>query len=197
MSMSENSMEGELPVKNPLATLLFGLQKMLRERAAARVEAEGGTAEAVEAAAAGSPWPEDLTFLAGVVDGATKEYLELSSFSRMGERKEQELKAVIVESPYAGDVEGNLRYLRACLRDCLLRGEAPFASHALYTQPGVLDDEVPAERELGIRAGFFWRELAEKTVVYTDRGTTKGMTMGIEHAQQAGRPIEYRELGHT
>lgn len=47
---------------------------------------------------------------------------------------------VIIESPYAGDVDRNLEYLRAAMRDCLKRGEAPFASHALYTQPGVLDD---------------------------------------------------------
>ena len=39
---------------------------------------------------------------------------------------------VLLESPYAGYVERNLAYARACMRDCLLRGEAPFASHLLY-----------------------------------------------------------------
>ena len=107
------------------------------------------------------------------------------------------MRLVIIESPYAGDVDANLTYLRACMRDCLRRGEAPFASHGLYTQPGVLDDDVPEERERGIRAGFAWREAAEKTVVYQDRGTTPGMVQGIEHARAARRPIEYRELGHT
>lgn len=63
---------------------------------------------------------------------------------------------VVVESPYAGDVERNLRYLRAALRDCLLRGEAPYASHAIYTQPGVLDDDIPSERTRGIHAGLAW-----------------------------------------
>ncbi len=50
------------------------------------------------------------------------------------------MEAVILESPYGGtpeEVERNVKYARACLRDCLLRGEAPFASHLLYTQPGV------------------------------------------------------------
>jgi hypothetical protein len=102
---------------------------------------------------------------------------------------------VIVESPYAGDTEANLRYVRACMRDCLLRGEAPFASHALYTQPGVLRDEVEEERRHGIEAGFAWREAAFKTVVYTDYGISAGMQLGIEHAKRIGHLIEYRQIG--
>lgn len=105
---------------------------------------------------------------------------------------------VILESPYAGDVEANLTYLRACMRDCLLRGEAPFASHGLYTQPGVLRDDVPEERGHGIAAGFVWRALCRKTVVYTDRGISDGMKAGIEHAKKmTWHTVEYRELGHT
>lgn len=102
-------------------------------------------------------------------------------------------KRVIIESPYAGDVARNLRYVRACMRDAFLRGEAPYASHALYTQPGVLRDDVPEERELGIRAGFAWRAAAEVTAVYQDLGISGGMQLGVEHAATA--QIEYRELG--
>ena len=104
------------------------------------------------------------------------------------------MKRVIVESPYAGDIEENLRYLRACMADCLSRGEAPFASHGLYTQPGVLRDDVPEEREAGIQAGFAWRNAAERTVVYTDLGTSRGMDYGIKHAERFGHEIEYRRL---
>lgn len=35
------------------------------------------------------------------------------------------------ESPYAGDVNLNLRYLRAAMADCLRLGESPYASHGL------------------------------------------------------------------
>lgn len=101
---------------------------------------------------------------------------------------------VILESPYAGDIEANLTYLRRCMRDCLLRGEAPFASHGLYTQPGVLKDEVPEEHEHGIQAGFAWRSVAKKTVVYLDRGTSKGMEYGIKHAMDMGHVVEYRRI---
>lgn len=104
------------------------------------------------------------------------------------------MRLVLVESPFAGDVERNLGYLRACMRDCLLRGEAPFASHALYTQPGVLDDLNPDERALGIEAGLCWGLKADATVVYCDLGQSVGMVHGILAAQIAGRPIEFRTL---
>lgn len=104
------------------------------------------------------------------------------------------MRRVVLESPYAGDVDRNLRYLRAAMRDCLLRGEAPFASHALYTQPGVLDDAEPEERRLGMAAGFAWRPVAEATVVYADLGVSLGMRAGISDAETAGRPVEYRSL---
>ncbi len=104
------------------------------------------------------------------------------------------MRRVILESPYAGDVAANEAYARSALRDCLLRGEAPIASHLLYTQPGVLDDLNPEERALGIEAGLSWGVEAEATVVYTDRGISRGMSYGIERAQREGRPVEYRTL---
>ncbi|HXV30352.1 MAG TPA: hypothetical protein VD840_08480 [Sinorhizobium sp.] len=104
------------------------------------------------------------------------------------------MKLVILESPFAGDVEANITYARACVRDCLLRGEAPIASHLLYTQPGILDDDVPAEREHGINAGLAWGRVAEKTVVYTDRGISRGMEYGIKRAGDEGREVELRTL---
>lgn len=107
----------------------------------------------------------------------------------------QEFRLVILESPFAGDVAANQEYARAALRDCLSRGEAPFASHLLYTQPGVLDDADPSERQLGIAAGLAWGDAACATVVYIDRGLSEGMREGIARAELAGRPVEFRSLG--
>lgn len=101
---------------------------------------------------------------------------------------------VILESPYAGDVEANVDYARQCVRDSLLRDEAPIASHLLYTQPGILNDDVPAERERGIAAGLAWGVVAQYTVVYTDRGISRGMRQGIENAKAAKRPVIYRRI---
>lgn len=105
------------------------------------------------------------------------------------------MKLVIIESPYAGDVERNLAYGRACLRDSLLRGEAPFASHLLYTQAGVLDDNKPDERALGMKAGFELYLSAELCAVYKDLGISGGMVKGMERAENSLVPIEYRSLG--
>lgn len=104
------------------------------------------------------------------------------------------MRLVIVESPYAGDIDANVAYARAAMADCIARGEAPFASHLLYTQPGVLDDGVPFQRRLGIEAGLEWGRVADATVVYTDRGFSGGMRQGVTAAVAAGRPVEYRSL---
>lgn len=123
------------------------------------------------------------------------EHPELVSFLSFSD---DGMTRVVVESPFAGATPekraGNIAYARQALRDCLVRGEAPFASHLLYTQPSVLDDDVPAERDHGIKAGFAFRAACDKTVVYKDRGISRGMEWGIKHAEDLGHPIEYRTL---
>lgn len=83
------------------------------------------------------------------------------------------MRLVIIESPYAGEVERNIGYLKNCLKDSLARGEAPFASHLFYTQ--FLDDSKPEERKLGIDAGLAWRRVAQLRVFYVDFGWSGGM----------------------
>ncbi|MEQ8272769.1 MAG: hypothetical protein RMA76_43975 [Deltaproteobacteria bacterium] len=111
---------------------------------------------------------------------------------------------VILETPFRGagsspeeraaDEARKVSYARACMRDCLLRHEAPYASHLLYTQPGVLDDRLASERSMGIDAGLAWGEVAQRTVVYEDLGISEGMHLGIERARREGRKVEFRTL---
>jgi hypothetical protein len=102
-------------------------------------------------------------------------------------------RLVVIESPLAGAVDENVRYLRLAMRDSLLKhNEAPFASHELYTK--ALDDLLPEERAIGIEAGLLWGERAEATVVYSDRGISNGMRLGIAAAEKIGRPVEWRTL---
>lgn len=107
------------------------------------------------------------------------------------------MRLVILESPYGGDVERHVAYARSCLKDCLERGDSPIASHLLFTQPGVLDDAVAAERALGIQAGLAWYAVAEAAVVYTDFGVSSGMIAGIDRARQHNVLIEFRSLIHV
>jgi hypothetical protein len=105
------------------------------------------------------------------------------------------MRRTIIESPYAGGLlrrRLNRRYARKALRDSLMRGESPLASHLLYTQ--CLCDADPHERKIGIDAGLEWGAEADATVVYADGGITPGMRLGIERAKAEGRPVEYRSL---
>lgn len=104
------------------------------------------------------------------------------------------MRLVILESPYAGDVERNVRFAKACVMDCLKQGESAFASHLYFTLPGLLDDGNVLEREVGIDAGLAWGRVADATVVYKNLGITPGMREGIKRAHHAGRPVEYRVL---
>jgi len=108
--------------------------------------------------------------------------------------EEKKLSLVLLESRFAGERERNIKYARLCMADCFTRNEAPFASHLLYTQDHVLDDDIKTERDLGIEAGLLWGEHAEKTVVYEDFGYSEGMKRGIEAAEKTGRLVEYRKL---
>lgn len=107
------------------------------------------------------------------------------------------MKLVILESPYAGNVEHNEAYARLAMADMLSRDEAPFASHLLYTQDGVLDDTDPGERAKGIMAGHEWMRRADYVVAYTDHGYSSGMLEGIKRAETLGLEIQYRSLVGT
>lgn len=104
------------------------------------------------------------------------------------------MRLVILESPYAGEVELNVAYARACVRDSVLRGESPIASHLLFTQPGILNDLDPAERELGIAAGLAWLDRADGTIFYLDRGWSPGMIQAFDRVRREDRWFECRRL---
>lgn len=108
------------------------------------------------------------------------------------------MKRVIIESPFAASetrtVEQNIEYARACMQDSLLRGESPYASHLLYTQPGILDDLSPTERKLGIEAGFEWRDVSDLTVFYVDYGYSNGMLIGLQDCINKRKPYEVRRI---
>lgn len=114
---------------------------------------------------------------------------------------------VTIESPFAGrganflerwlDARANLAYARACVRDSLMRGESPYASHLLYTQPGILRDGVQSERAHGIQAGLRFQEVAAFAAFYIDRGMTGGMKLALAQAERNGKRVVMRSLHET
>ena len=107
------------------------------------------------------------------------------------------MRLVILESPFAGEVQRNIIYARRAVRHSLGMGEAPIASHLLYTQPGILDDLIPEERQWGIDAGLAWKEVAHASVFYLDYGWSSGMKYGRAAAEKAGREIIERWIGEN
>jgi len=105
------------------------------------------------------------------------------------------MKKIIIESPYAGDVKRNIKYARACVRDSLTRGESPLASHLLYTQEGILDDNDPKERQLGISAGLAWLEGVDLHVFYVDHGMSNGMMEAVKKSQHKTKIVFRKILG--
>ena len=60
-------------------------------------------------------------------------------------------KLVYIASPLSGDVEQNLDFARQACLNAMTQGATPFAPHLLY--PQMLDDNDPAQRELGMKMG--------------------------------------------
>lgn len=103
------------------------------------------------------------------------------------------MRLVVIESPYAGDVDRNVAYALRCVRWSLDHGEAPIAGHLLYTR--VWDDADPQQRAAGIAAHCAWISRADRLVVYCDYGVSAGMRQGIDTAMEYGTPIVERSIG--
>lgn len=105
---------------------------------------------------------------------------------------------VIIESPYGSsdpiEILRNELYVRAAIRDCLSRGEAPYASHAIYTQRGILNDADPMERRRGMKAGFGVGELFRKRIFCMDRGLSSGMWDGFKEAKRLKQDYLQRRI---
>jgi hypothetical protein len=99
---------------------------------------------------------------------------------------------VIIESPYAGDIQANTKYALQAMWHSIKQGEAPFASHIIY--PLILDESKPEDRELGIELGYNWLIGANRQVFYMDRGFSPGMKKALEFGWSIGVPTEARWL---
>lgn len=105
------------------------------------------------------------------------------------------MRLVILESPYRGNIERNIAYGLLCVRDSILRGESPYASHLII--PGALDDEDSGERDLGIRCGYAWWRAASLVAFYTDIGWSDGMLKAYKRVKTTGIKWEERSIANN
>lgn len=117
-------------------------------------------------------------------------------------REPEDFRPVILETPWAGDLQLHAHYLARCIKHAVSHGDSVLASHAIYAMTGALDDDDGRQRDLGINAGFTWRHLATASVFYTDLGWSAGMRRALEHARDIrdidpSHLIEVRQIGPT
>jgi hypothetical protein len=111
----------------------------------------------------------------------------------------------IPTNPLRAAVERALRfrnqmYAIDCIRDCLRRGEAPYASHVMFAFTGILNDASEYDRALGLDCGDAWSAGADYHVFYCDYGMSPGMLRRWDECMQEGRTVVKRYLyrkGHN
>ena len=90
------------------------------------------------------------------------------------------LPLAMIESPYRGDLQRNRTYLLRLIRYVTLElGYSPYASHLMLTT--ALDDNLAAERRLGIMAGYAWAFRADLAFFGTDYGYSSGMAQARDY----------------
>lgn len=96
------------------------------------------------------------------------------------------MKLVYICSPYAGNIEENIRFARAACRYAAKQGFTPVAPHLLY--PQFLNDAVPAERDAGIRMGLCLLNACDELWRCGPR-ISAGMEKELAEAKRLGIPV--------
>jgi hypothetical protein len=84
-------------------------------------------------------------------------------------------------------IEENVDHARQLVHDVALAGHEPFAPHVLMA--GCLDDDVPAEREAGLRVGLSWLRMADELWFDGRFGISSGMATEIAEARKLTIPV--------
>ena len=98
-----------------------------------------------------------------------------------------ENKTVYIASPYAGDIQTNIKFAKDACRYAINQGVAPIAVHLLY--PQILDDSIPEERDAGIQMGLQVLKVCDELWICGER-ISHGMQKEIEAANSFGISIK-------
>ena len=101
-------------------------------------------------------------------------------------------KKVYVASQYAGDVKNNMKAAAKYCRHVIRKGYMPIAAHLMY--PAILDDNDPAQRELGMLFGLSLLGVCDEVWVFGPVST--GMEQEIREANKLHIPVKFiKEAG--
>jgi len=95
---------------------------------------------------------------------------------------------VYICSPYAGDIDGNVRKAQGYCRFAATQNRLPIASHLLF--PQFLDEADEEQRALGLFMGYVLMTKCAEVWVFGET-ISEGMMMEIEKAEQRGMTIRY------
>lgn len=93
------------------------------------------------------------------------------------------MKLVYICSPYAGDIETNIRFAKDACLYAAEHGCAPVGVHLLY--PQILDDSIPAQRVIGIQMGLRVLASCDELWICGSR-ISHGMNCEIAEAERLG-----------
>lgn len=98
-------------------------------------------------------------------------------------------RKVYVASAFAGDVEKNTAAAIRYCRFVIDQGYIPVASHILFAASGMLKDDVPKERELGMLLGLGLLRSCSEVWVFGE--PSSGMRQEIREAKTLKKPVRY------
>ena len=100
---------------------------------------------------------------------------------------------VYICSRYAGNTELNVFRAIGFCRYAVRCGMIPVASHLLY--PQILEDSVPAQRELGLQFGLALLDRCSEIWVFNEnRELSEGMRLEIGYARKKGIPVRFHDM---
>lgn len=109
---------------------------------------------------------------------------------KKGQRRNALLRRplVYIVSPYAGNIDYNIKMAKQYCRFAVVNEKNPLASHLIYTR--FLRDNNPDEREIGMMYGLALLARCAEVWVF-GQYISKGMREEIRFAERLGKPIRY------
>jgi len=104
------------------------------------------------------------------------------------QRKRPYMPKVFISSPFAGDVQRNIKNARRYCAFAVRSGYIPFAPHLFY--PQFLSDGNTEQRELGLFMGMVFLDSCKEVWVFGER-ISSGMQREIDRAEKRDIPIRF------